>query len=159
MYVDYIAINITSAFSLVNIFFLAGTSGSQITSNRQFEERTVACLNLSVTFMCRLTDTLQLDWIVEPSIPSTDPLRFFSDSTVGLSDTRGQFTGTLTSSTPSLSDAQRANMTSTLSSVATSSLNRSLIECHSDTSRVVDVLQITGIMLRRLLLCCTLPLW
>ena len=91
-----------------------------------------------------MTDAVQLELIVQHVIPSSDPIRFFSSDDMGRNVTRGQFIGTLTSLFTSLSDVQRANMTSTLRFVAIGSLDGSLVECRSDTSRVANILQVAG---------------
>ena len=134
----YIYIYINYVFSFVAI------TGDKITTDVQYDEGNLACLNESVTYFCTVTDALRLDWIIPPMITSSDPIRFLASNTVGLTDSKGQFNGNLTSLNASLSDPNRANITSTLSFVAYTSLNGSLIECLSDVSRVMSIVFITG---------------
>lgn len=113
-------------------FIFAATSRSQLTSNAtaQLGDRHIACPDQTVIFMCTVTNTLYLDWTVEPHIKSASPIRFLPNNSVRSTIYRNQFTANLTSVTTSPSDAGRATMTSTLKFVASDSLNGSVIECH-----------------------------
>ena len=127
-------------------FRVAASNQAKIIYDFQYEGYSIAHLNQSVSLECSIADTLHLDWIIEPFITISNPIGFLPSNGVGMIVTQNHFTGNLTSLTPSLSDARRANMTSTLSFVANSSFNGSLhvIECHSDTSGVATILQIVG---------------
>lgn len=125
-------------------FFPTATDGSQLLSNVQYGDQSIACLNQSVKFNCQLTNTSFLYWKVEGFISSPAALRFLPSNSTGSTVSHDHFIASLTALNTSLSDAGRATMTSTLTFIASSSLRDSLIQCYDDMSSVANVLQIAG---------------
>ena len=96
-----------------------------------------ACPGETVTYTCTVTQGTFLDWIVEPFINDSDPVRFTTAATTGTSyDCSGvaavqcaefNFVATLTSITNSMAILE--NFTSTLAFTATSRLNGTVVQC------------------------------
>ena len=96
-----------------------------------------ACPGEMVTYTCTVIQGTFLDWIVEPFIDDSDPVRFSTAATAGTSfDCSGaaavqcaefNFVATLTSITNSIAILE--NFTSTMAFTATSRLNRTVVQC------------------------------
>ena len=95
------------------------------------------CPGEMVTYTCTVNQGTALDWIVEPFIIDSDPVRFTTAATTGTSyDCSGvvtvqcaefNFVATLTTITNSMAILE--NFTSTLAFTATSRLNRTVVQC------------------------------
>ena len=96
-----------------------------------------ACPGETVTYTCTVNQGTFLDWIVEPFINDSDPVRFSTTATTGTSfDCSGvvaiqcaefDFVATLTNITNSIAILE--NFTSTLTFTATSRLNGTVVQC------------------------------
>ena len=96
-----------------------------------------ACPGETVTYTCTVIEGTFLDWIVEPFINDSDPVRFSTAATAGTSfDCSGvaavqcaefNFVATLTSITNSMAILE--NFTSTLTFTATARLNTTVVQC------------------------------
>ena len=101
-----------------------------------------------MTYTCTVNQGTALQWIVEPFIIDTDPVRFTTAATTGTSfDCSGvaavqcaefNFEATLTSITNSMAILE--NFTSTLAFTATSRLNMTVVQCRG----FVDPMPITS---------------
>ena len=96
-----------------------------------------ACPGETVTYTCTVIQGFAVEWVVEPFIIDSDPIRFSTAATTGTSfDYSGavtvqcaefNFVATLTSITNSMAILE--NFTSTLAFTATSRLNMTVVQC------------------------------
>ena len=105
-----------------------------------------ACPGEMVTYTCTVTQGLAVDWIVEPFISSSNPIRFRSTTPTGRSEDCNsvaavqcadfEFVATLTTiaNPTSVPGGTLADMTSTLTFTATARLNETVVECRGITA-------------------------
>ena len=96
-----------------------------------------ACPGETVTYTCTVIEGTFLDWIVEPFINDSDPVRFSTAATTGTSFdcsdvatvqcAEFNFVATLTNVTNSMAILE--NFTSTLTFTTTSRLNMTVVQC------------------------------
>ena len=106
-----------------------------------------ACPGEMVTYTCTVNQGFQLDWIVEPYITGSSRIRFLLDSTpIGMSvDCNGvtppqcdniDFVATFTNTANPMivMNTTLADMTSTLTFIATTRLNGTVVQCRGTTA-------------------------
>ena len=105
-----------------------------------------ACPAEIVTYTCTVTQGFQLDWIVEPFLPTTARIQFTSTAPIGsrldcnaVASVRCedfQFVATLTAAVnPNVvMRTTLVDMTSTLAFSATSRLNGTVVQCRGSTA-------------------------
>ena len=107
----------------------------------------LARLGQSVTFECQVMDAFQLDWIAEPVLNSTDPIRFFSGDLINRTIQREHFTGVLTNRSTSSSNTLLATMTVTLSFEARDAFYGIIFLCTDGLSNSSGILFLSGNLL------------
>ena len=105
-----------------------------------------ACTGEMVTYNCTVTQGFLLDWIVEPFLPTTARVQFTNTAPIGSSlDCSAvaavqcedfEFVATLTNTANPMIvfGTILADMTSTLAFTATTSLNRTVVQCRGSTA-------------------------
>ena len=118
---------------------LASAQTVTLTSSVEQDGRQAACLREVVTFTCMVTEELRLQWIAEPFIPQSNPIRYAASASVGetMVDMSGKFRANITSATQ---NGGFADLTSelTVNISVPEALNGTVIQCSGQFSTMMS---------------------
>ena len=143
----YTATYLSQITSLVSVTCLVLCVAQTVVLDSSVGTTRQACPGEMVTYTCTVRQGFLLEWIVEPFISRSDPVRLLLDTTPILSrldcnnvtavrceDFDFVTTLTNTANPTVVSGTPLADMTSTLTFTATDSLNGTVVECRGSTA-------------------------